>query len=500
MLCVVFGLKSNLLRLIISMVLYSLFIVFSLKSIVAYSYHLNTVGAIVIGGDDNDYTWDAVLLPGGGLGLGITTQSFNSSKGYYSGSALYVKLNSQGRIESSVKINFSRPVTIYDALLVPNGKVVLVGDDTRYHNVVIVIDNNTHVERAFTINVNGERINLLTGVDMTPDNSSLLFIGSSHGYRHLWVVKTDLDFNVEWSATYYMPPVDYPIPFSLAFINDTIVAIAGYGYYSSGWIIYLNSTNGLPIKANYYSSPPIRIYHLDSYNGTIAFTGLSKINGTTVGILGLTSLNGSISWSKLIGAPGSTNNWLMTASFTPMGDIIAAGYIDKGTDNDTLILKFHGNGTLEWVKQYDIGGDEWVYTILMDEDRIYAIGGVNMGPRKTDAMIAVLNREGAAASGCFNQSSFTGTISNITISQQPYTATQYNVTSSTILQALSYTVEHVNPAIQVICHNTGLVGGELIPPATEPLYSTVIIKIALITATIITSIYTITVKKNKTTH
>lgn len=217
------------------------------------------------------------------------------------------------------------------------------------------LDGNIFAERFF----GGDHDDEVHNFCLTSDGGYIFSGGSwSFGmnYSDLWIVKTDHEFNVQWSRTFDSGKGEH---------SRSITETADGNYFLVG-------------------------NHLDVGSADQAITLL------------FLDPDGTPEWSKKIDGPAYDDG--RSVIIAPDGNFIVAGMTDGfGADGiDILVFKISPGGDILWAKTYGGPGDESAYAIRSSIPGEYMISGTtdSYGQGSTDALLLNID-EGGNVIGCF---------------------------------------------------------------------------------------------------
>ena len=204
------------------------------------------------------------------------------------------------------------------------------------------------------------------------------------GSADSWLVKTDLDGDVQWSRTYgggY-----YDEAYSVIQTSDDGYAIAGstmsFGAGSYDFWLVKTDTNGNHLWNKTYGGTTIdRAYALvETSDGGYVIAGNTYSYGSGQSDFWLVKTNaaGSVLWSRTYG--GTSNDCVFSLVNTTDGGYAMAGSTSSyGAGNDDFwLIKTDSNGIAQWNKTYggaSIDDSDGALSVIQTGDQGYAIAG-----------------------------------------------------------------------------------------------------------------------------
>jgi uncharacterized delta-60 repeat protein len=194
------------------------------------------------------------------------------------------------------------------------------------------------------------------------------------------------------------------------------MALDGFGnVYVSGYL--KNSGKGSDIYLTKFSSSGNRIWEFiyDSpINESDRSYAMTLDNAGNVYLAGKTDVdpswqvnedllvikvnsNGTLAWKTAFASAGLLER-AQFINLTATNDLIVAGTIQDGNNENVIVLKYSNTGNLQWTKTFDFkGGDEKLNDFLIDKaDNVYFTGQSQAAPNADDydAFICRLNADG----------------------------------------------------------------------------------------------------------
>lgn len=413
-----------------------------------------TVNSVSYHGDGYDYTWSAEPLPTGGFALVITSQSFGALHyGGYDGFLWLLKVGPSGSIEGSWMIETPYPMYFYDSALL--GDSILVAGTSYDYRRAVVGRIGLDGAPIFFLEVTptgSAYASFLVAVEVV--NESIYVIGSFYdldiGQAVQWVLELDPGGGVVSSMGYVLgSPYYWPLPLSASIYGDVLV-VAGYGYTNPGYVYGVNISSWSPLWAYSLGDSSGDDMYGVSYNGYgVTVTGAIDDYGGEDMLVANISVDGTLNWAYRISTPGTDRGF---GAMYREGYVYVAGWGQPGLGrygNDTLAAKVSVDGRLEWVRILGVPGDDWAYTIHVDQDGyVYLIGGA-ASEGNDDPIIMRLTQSGTMP--CPLQRKETPLVEPYTLQVEPVTLTPRNYTSITITTALMVSTREVQPAMYTLC-------------------------------------------------
>ncbi len=139
-------------------------------------------------------------------------------------------------------------------------------------------------------------------------------------------------------------------------------------------------------------------------NGAFPGTDFSKVRAYDAFVL-LFDLDGNLLWAEEFGAPLSDlppSETALHVAFAPDGSVYAGGFLSdgaafyEGAEGDGWIALIEPDGTLDWVRQFQVGdGQPWAEQLLIDDNGDVLVGGTfGIGGMESDAFVARFSPEG----------------------------------------------------------------------------------------------------------
>jgi hypothetical protein len=195
-----------------------------------------------------------------------------------------------------------------------------------------------------------------------------------------WLVKTDGDGNMEWNKTY---PGDFDSgAFSVVQTSDGGFAIPGYTLTFWGdsdfWLVKTDANGNTEWDRQYGGtndeSPQSVVQTSDGGYAIAGFTYSFGAGGTDFWLV-KTDGDGNMEWNKTYG--GTLDDYAGSVIQTTDGGYTLAGWTESfgAGSHDFWLVKTDGDGNMEWNKTY--GGTQYdsAYSVVQTIDEGYAIAG-----------------------------------------------------------------------------------------------------------------------------
>ncbi|MEO0203134.1 MAG: hypothetical protein ABIL37_05395, partial [candidate division WOR-3 bacterium] len=214
-------------------------------------------------------------------------------------------------------------------------------------------------------------------------NDTIFLIGSFHFYNNKlkpFLIALDDKLNIKWLKAFDNNLANAGIV-SMKKINDSLVAMSGGHTYAQGqcpnnncsFFGIFNIKNKNFVWSKYRQTQQegwhISITAID-FDGNNLIVGAQSMVNNKGSWISKVDLDGNILWQKLV--------YINNVEFSIMDVVVHnQDYVflvrNSSGENPTL-LKVSQNGTLLWVKSYDLGGYDFPYKILKDIDGYIVVG------------------------------------------------------------------------------------------------------------------------------
>jgi hypothetical protein len=335
----------------------------------------------------DDWAYALVATSDGGYALAGSTYSF----GAVGNDFLVVKTDSCGNVEWSRTYGGTEFLDIdiaYSVVETSDGGYAIAGE-TRSFGAgmedfwLIKTDSYGYIEWNQTYG--GSGIDIAHSVVETSDGGyTIAGYTSSFGFeRNVWLVKTDVSGNVEWSQRY--GGSDGEDAYSLVATSDGGYAIAGYA------ISFADEGTGrdfLLIKTDAYGN----IEWNRTYGGRLSEWAYSVVETSDEGyaIAGYTTSSGAglndfwlvktddsgnMEWNQTYGSPYIEEAYAVVE--TSDGGYAMVGNINSAAANyyDLWLVKTDASGTMEWNQTYKGGYSDYASSLVTTSDGGYTIAG-----------------------------------------------------------------------------------------------------------------------------
>ncbi len=198
-------------------------------------------------------------------------------------------------------------------------------------------------------------------------------------YASSYLVKTDVNGNLDWSQVYTVSEDNYAA--SVIQTSDGGYALAGYSWGDEDVEMLLIKTlaNGDVQWSQTYNNGDYSMGRslVETSTGGYIIVGYSEFSSgqyTSIFLVGALG-NGDVDWSRTIGGPNDDYAYSMTA--TSDGGYIIAGITDTTLTgySDIYLIKTYSDGQVEWSQTYNIGNYDNSRSVIQTADGGYAIAG-----------------------------------------------------------------------------------------------------------------------------
>ncbi|MEX0812831.1 MAG: T9SS type A sorting domain-containing protein [Chitinophagales bacterium] len=257
-------------------------------------------------------------------------------------------------------------------------------------------------------NYGGSNDDFVSSIQQTTDGGYIMVGGSessdqdisgNNGGVDYWILKTDVNGNIEWEQNYGGSGDDFASSVHQTFDGGYVVAgssessdfdVSGnYGWFDY-WILKLDANGNIEWEQNYGGSDDdYAASVLQSTDSSYIVAGYTSSFDNDVSniydwddfwVLKLDA-NGGIEWEQNYGGTGDET----AASMKPTmdGGYVLAGHSDSqdfdapdnNGDFDFLVLKLDSSGNVEWGQNYGGSWEDEVFSITQTSDGGYIVGG-----------------------------------------------------------------------------------------------------------------------------
>jgi predicted secreted protein len=231
----------------------------------------------------------------------------------------------------------------------------------------------------------------------TGDGSYALAGGTASfgaGLGDFWLVKTDVNGNMQWNKTYGGNYND--VAYALAQTGDGGYALAGYSTsFGAGlgdfWLVKTDVSGNAQWNKTYGgTSTGWALALVQTSDGGYALAGETQSFGSGGGDFWLVKAdsNGEMQWNKTYG--GTSDDWAQALVQTGDGGYALAGTTGSfgAGDYDFWLVKTDALGNAQWNKTYGATSGDYGYALVQTADGGYALAGREDGDFwlvKTDA-------------------------------------------------------------------------------------------------------------------
>lgn len=263
------------------------------------------------------------------------------------------------------------------------------------------IDNNRLLggngdEAATDIQLTSDGGLIIAGYSTSSANGDVT--GTNHGLYDYWIVKTDINANIQWSKL--LGGNNNDVPYSIQQTADGGYIVGGYSSSSANgdvtaanhgaqdyWIVKLDASGNIlwnKLLGGSNNDVPSSIqqtsdggYIIAGYSRSSASGDVTDINHgnsvTTDSWIVKLNSSGGIVWNKLLG--GSQDDASSSIQQTSDGGYITAGYFTSGGFTNYWIIKLDAAGNTTWNKFLGGTNSEAASSIQQTSDGGYIVAG-----------------------------------------------------------------------------------------------------------------------------
>ncbi|MDD5223772.1 MAG: MopE-related protein [bacterium] len=226
---------------------------------------------------------------------------------------------------------------------------------------------------------------------------------SGLGSDDVWVMKLYSDGTVAWQKAYGGAGGEWADSAQQTSDGGYVVAGATNSFGSGNsdlWVLKLDEDGTVAWQKTYGGTNADETYSIQqtSDGGYIA-AGYSYSFGASDGNIWVLKLDadGEVTWQKIYG--GTNEDMAYFVQQTSDGGYIVAGYTYSFAASNTAmwVLKLDTDGTVTWQKTYEVGDDNWAYSVQQTSDGGYIVAGYtnNWAMSTADFWVLKLDADGA---------------------------------------------------------------------------------------------------------
>jgi len=223
----------------------------------------------------------------------------------------------------------------------------------------------------------------------------------SEGFGDAWLIKTDVDGNVEWNQIYGGSDVERAN--AVVVTSDGGFALAGYtNSFGAGHYDYLliktDEQGNMEWNQTYGGiDKDISCALIETSDGGYALAGdtISFGAGDHDSWLVKTDLFGNMLWNKTYGQADYDYTYSLVEAHD--GGYVLAGISRTEVSADFLLIKTDKNGAWEWTRTYEGGYHAGAYSVIKTVDGGYAIAGYShylVGAAGTEFLLVKTDTQG----------------------------------------------------------------------------------------------------------
>ncbi len=291
-----------------------------------------------------------------------------------------------------------------------------------------------------------------------------------------WLVKTDVDGNMEWSQTYGGANSD--IGFSIVQTSDGGYAIAGEtdSYGAGGTDFWLVKTDvdgnvewNQTYGGTYYDHGRFLVQTTD---GGYAITGGITYDPYHSDVwLVKTDADGNQMWNRTYGGGGFDDGYSLVQTSDGGYAITGPTYSYGAAQADFWLVKTDTNGNLQWNQTYGGWNDEWGHSVVQSSDGGYVIGGFtsSFGAGGEDFLLVKVHARAPVSTDITINTGCSSTVVGFQVEINGSLVDSFGTGLADETVVLSYTFEGISSWIPITSDKTDTFGrysATWIPPAT----------------------------------
>ena len=218
---------------------------------------------------------------------------------------------------------------------------------------IIKTDSNGNIEWEKTYG--GAHTDMCHDICLTYDGGYAI-VGASRSFgagdADLFLVKTDVDGNEEWSKTFGGSEDDYGIAIQQCSDEGFIISGATRSYGSDGaWLIKTDSSGNILWEKQFGGDYLVTV--LQTLEGEYVAAGRNYYDDTSDMIVVKTDAYGNVIWEKFFGDP-DCHDAATNIALTSDGDYIVTGQVKhQATEHDIVLMKIDRDGNEIWTRNFN---------------------------------------------------------------------------------------------------------------------------------------------------